>query len=395
MFGECRKSTTNDQETNVIDEIQYLRIVNFNQSNNENVWTDYWPNNDEFNGKIHNRLISTGIENLLTNTKCETVSNVLAMVNKKNEFNEHHVPDRYYRHLTNVKQENNLDRYRTYSSINSSTTATAKRKHFGDRLIPIKFRSVSSNENVHSNSRNRFSCANQHWHHQYNHRESVSSKHYHPHHHHHHCQHQQYHQKSIHPTHSHYYCTKEIWCTPTIGPNAIAFQPIIRAGKRIFLNIYNVKNGNGQICQNLLNIIGQVLLYVKCLGLSPIMNYWWYMILAKIIIIINLFFIQPITTTSTITNGNHHHHKDDIHQQPPASPPTASAQPPPPPPQAQHLRTKTLFIAGFFPTSRDIPQGAIGRGVLPAVRLALQHVNESPLFNKYRLDLVWNNTKVS
>lgn len=58
--------------------------------------------------------------------------------------------------------------------------------------------------------------------------------------------------------------------------------------------------------------------------------------------------------------------------------------------------SRTLYIAGFFPTSRDIPQGAIGRGVLPAVRLALQHVNESPkFFTKYKLDLVWNNTKVS
>ena len=57
-------------------------------------------------------------------------------------------------------------------------------------------------------------------------------------------------------------------------------------------------------------------------------------------------------------------------------------------------RSKTLYIAGFFPTSHDIPQGSIGRGVLPAVRLALQHVNESPLFTKYKLDLVWNNTKV-
>lgn len=56
--------------------------------------------------------------------------------------------------------------------------------------------------------------------------------------------------------------------------------------------------------------------------------------------------------------------------------------------------TKTLYIAGFFPTSRDKLEGAIGRGVLPAVKLALQHVNESPLFTKYRLDLVWNNTKV-
>lgn len=57
-------------------------------------------------------------------------------------------------------------------------------------------------------------------------------------------------------------------------------------------------------------------------------------------------------------------------------------------------RSKTLYIAGFFPTSRDIAQGSIGRGVLPAVRLALQHVNESPLFTKYKLDLVWNDTKV-
>lgn len=57
--------------------------------------------------------------------------------------------------------------------------------------------------------------------------------------------------------------------------------------------------------------------------------------------------------------------------------------------------TKTLYIAGFFPTSRDIVQGAIGRGVLPAVKLALQHVNESPIFTKYKLDLAWNNTKVS
>lgn len=58
-------------------------------------------------------------------------------------------------------------------------------------------------------------------------------------------------------------------------------------------------------------------------------------------------------------------------------------------------RSTTLYIAGFFPTSHEIPQGSIGRGVLPAVRLALQHVNESPLFTKYKLDLVWNNTKVS
>lgn len=55
----------------------------------------------------------------------------------------------------------------------------------------------------------------------------------------------------------------------------------------------------------------------------------------------------------------------------------------------------TLYIAGFFPTSKDILQGSIGRGVLPAVYLALQHINNSPAMNRgYQLDLVWNDTKV-
>lgn len=54
-----------------------------------------------------------------------------------------------------------------------------------------------------------------------------------------------------------------------------------------------------------------------------------------------------------------------------------------------------LYIAGFFPTSQDLIQGSIGRGVLPAVHLALQHINNSPaMYRGYQLDLVWNNTKV-
>ena len=76
-------------------------------------------------------------------------------------------------------------------------------------------------------------------------------------------------------------------------------------------------------------------------------------------------------------------------------PVTGNGEPLALPRTSSRQNAKTLYIAGFFSTSRQIAQGSIGRGVLPAVRLALQHVNESPLFTKYRLDLVWNNTKVS
>lgn len=56
-----------------------------------------------------------------------------------------------------------------------------------------------------------------------------------------------------------------------------------------------------------------------------------------------------------------------------------------------------LYIAGFFPTSSKIPEGAIGRGVLPAVYLALNHINQnvpSAVLHGYKLDLVWNDTQV-
>lgn len=56
----------------------------------------------------------------------------------------------------------------------------------------------------------------------------------------------------------------------------------------------------------------------------------------------------------------------------------------------------TLYAAGFFPVSRKIPEGAIGRGVIPAVELALQHINDSPkVLRGIHLDLVWNDTEVS
>lgn len=55
----------------------------------------------------------------------------------------------------------------------------------------------------------------------------------------------------------------------------------------------------------------------------------------------------------------------------------------------------TLHAAGFFPVSSKIPQGSIGRGVIPAVELALQHINDSPkILRGIHLDLVWNDTEV-
>lgn len=56
----------------------------------------------------------------------------------------------------------------------------------------------------------------------------------------------------------------------------------------------------------------------------------------------------------------------------------------------------TLYAAGFFPVSSKIPEGAIGRGVIPAVELALKHINNSPkILRGIHLDLVWNDTEVS
>ncbi|KAH9366447.1 hypothetical protein HPB48_007867 [Haemaphysalis longicornis] len=55
-----------------------------------------------------------------------------------------------------------------------------------------------------------------------------------------------------------------------------------------------------------------------------------------------------------------------------------------------------LLIAGFFPTTLNLSEGAIGRGVVPAVNLALRHINSSPHFLPgYRLDIIWNDTQVS
>ncbi|VVC42344.1 Periplasmic binding protein-like I [Cinara cedri] len=59
-----------------------------------------------------------------------------------------------------------------------------------------------------------------------------------------------------------------------------------------------------------------------------------------------------------------------------------------------------VYIAGFFPfggrVSGSIPEGRVGRGVMPAVKLAVDHINESPtLLRNYRLHVWWNDTQVS
>lgn len=58
-----------------------------------------------------------------------------------------------------------------------------------------------------------------------------------------------------------------------------------------------------------------------------------------------------------------------------------------------------VYIAGFFPfggrVSGSIPEGRVGRGVMPAVKLAVDHINENPtLLRNYRLHVWWNDTQV-
>ncbi|XP_067655790.1 gamma-aminobutyric acid type B receptor subunit 2-like [Haliotis asinina] len=53
-----------------------------------------------------------------------------------------------------------------------------------------------------------------------------------------------------------------------------------------------------------------------------------------------------------------------------------------------------VYIAGLFPTDENIPEGAIGRGVRPAVELALQHINNhTGILSRYNLKMTWNDTK--
>ena len=54
-----------------------------------------------------------------------------------------------------------------------------------------------------------------------------------------------------------------------------------------------------------------------------------------------------------------------------------------------------VYIAGFFPYDRNVTESEIGRGVMPAVKLAVDHINENPsVLRNYLLHMWWNDTKV-
>ena len=58
-------------------------------------------------------------------------------------------------------------------------------------------------------------------------------------------------------------------------------------------------------------------------------------------------------------------------------------------------QTRYLHIAGLFPVTADSVEGEIGQGVMPAVELALQHVNAHPdILPGYNLNIIWNDTQV-
>ncbi|XP_035901964.1 gamma-aminobutyric acid type B receptor subunit 2 isoform X2 [Anopheles stephensi] len=53
-----------------------------------------------------------------------------------------------------------------------------------------------------------------------------------------------------------------------------------------------------------------------------------------------------------------------------------------------------VYIAGFFPYGEGVENGETGRGVMPSVKLALDHVNEhSTILRNYRLHMWWNDTE--
>lgn len=59
-------------------------------------------------------------------------------------------------------------------------------------------------------------------------------------------------------------------------------------------------------------------------------------------------------------------------------------------------KKRDVYIAGFFPYSNHVPEGHIGRGVMPAVKLAVEHINEHPtILRDHRLHMWWNDTEVS
>lgn len=55
-----------------------------------------------------------------------------------------------------------------------------------------------------------------------------------------------------------------------------------------------------------------------------------------------------------------------------------------------------VYIAGFFPYGVGVENSEVGRGVMPSVKLALDHVNEhAEILRNYRLHMWWNDTEVN
>jgi hypothetical protein len=78
---------------------------------------------------------------------------------------------------------------------------------------------------------------------------------------------------------------------------------------------------------------------------------------------------------------------------------SGSLSPPPTGPQvAAHgpPRRRDVYIAGFFPFGKHVAESHLGRGVMPAVKLAVDHINDNPdVLHNYRLHIYWNDTEVS
>lgn len=56
-------------------------------------------------------------------------------------------------------------------------------------------------------------------------------------------------------------------------------------------------------------------------------------------------------------------------------------------------RKPSIVIAGLFPVTNE--ESGVGRGVLPAVELAMEHVNAHPtVLRNFTLEMDWNDTKV-
>ncbi|XP_066944168.1 uncharacterized protein GABA-B-R2 isoform X2 [Macrobrachium rosenbergii] len=64
-------------------------------------------------------------------------------------------------------------------------------------------------------------------------------------------------------------------------------------------------------------------------------------------------------------------------------------------PTITHARSKKVdvYVAGFFPVGKGL-KSSLGRGVMPALKLAIKHVNDHPtVLRNYKLHVVWNDTQ--